>query len=43
MGHELAFLALRNKPGAAAIFRQVLAMDPGNKEAKNSLKGAETK
>ena len=42
MGQGLAFLALQNKPAAAEMFRQVLAMDPANGEAKDSLKRAET-
>lgn len=41
IGQGLAFLALQNRPAAAGIFRQVLAMDPGNVEARNSLKKAE--
>jgi hypothetical protein len=41
MGQGLAFLALQNKP-AAAIFRHVLDMDPGNNEARDSLRRAET-
>lgn len=41
MGQGLAFLALQNRPAAAGIFRQVLAMDPGNGEARKSLKRAE--
>ena len=43
MGQGLALLALQNAPAAAGIFRQILAMDPGNAEAKESLKRAEGK
>lgn len=41
VGQGLAFLALQNRAAAAGIFRQVLAMDPGNDEAKDLLKRAE--
>ncbi|HUX09971.1 MAG TPA: tetratricopeptide repeat protein, partial [Terriglobia bacterium] len=42
VGQGLAFLALQNKSAAIQLFRQVLAMDPGNEEAKGYLKRAET-
>jgi hypothetical protein len=40
MGQGLALLALQDGPTAARIFRQVLAMDPGDAEARNSFKRA---
>ena len=42
MGLGLAFLALQNKPAAAGMFRKVLALNPDNKEARDSFSRAET-
>lgn len=42
MGQGLAFLDLQDKPAAIRMFRQVLATDPGNDEAKAYLKRAKT-
>lgn len=41
VGQGLAFLALRDRVAAARMFRQALAANPGNEEAKNYLKKAE--
>jgi tetratricopeptide (TPR) repeat protein len=41
VGQGLAFLRLENKPAAAQMFLEVLAIDPGNAEVKGYLKKAE--
>ena len=43
VGQGLAFLALGNRSAAAGMFRQALALDPGNVEARKGLKKADTK